>query len=124
MSPGAGFHGHDLAPCNARRRQASHASTTLGTETAQLCVSAKLHLCYAIKAVVAQCGVTPYDMVTKQLQHVNHWIMGLKPCPYVQCVHAQLNLSAPKDLRSSLIQWINFVFLPEAVNRCAASPCK
>ncbi|KAK9836943.1 hypothetical protein WJX81_001633 [Elliptochloris bilobata] len=29
----------------------------------------------------------------------------------------QLNLSAPKDLRSSLIQWINFVFLPEAVNR-------
>ena len=36
-------------------------------------------------------------------------------------VCVQLNLTAPKDLRSSLIQWINFVFLPEAVNRWA--PC-
>lgn len=37
----------------------------------------------------------------------------------LRCMLVQLNLSQPKDLRSSLIQWINFVFLPEAVNRCA-----
>ena len=29
-------------------------------------------------------------------------------------------LAAPRDLRASLVSWINFVFLPEAVNRCAA----
>ena len=31
-------------------------------------------------------------------------------------------LAAPRDLRASVVSWINFVFLPEAVNRCAALP--
>ena len=30
-------------------------------------------------------------------------------------------LIAPRDLRASLVSWINFVFLPEAVNRWEAS---
>ena len=30
-------------------------------------------------------------------------------------------LIAPRDLRASLVSWINFVFLPEAVNRWDAS---
>ena len=30
-------------------------------------------------------------------------------------------LIAPRDLRASLVSWINFVFLPEAVNRWVAS---
>ena len=29
-------------------------------------------------------------------------------------------LIAPRDLRASLVSWINFVFLPEAVNRSEA----
>jgi hypothetical protein len=28
-------------------------------------------------------------------------------------------LAAPRDLRASLVSWVNFIFLPEAVNRCA-----
>lgn len=31
-------------------------------------------------------------------------------------------LAAPRDLRASVVSWINFVFLPEAVNRCVALP--
>ena len=30
------------------------------------------------------------------------------------------HLAAPRDLRASVVSWINFVFLPEAVNRCGA----
>ena len=29
------------------------------------------------------------------------------------------HLAAPRDLRGTLISWVNFIFLPEAVNRCA-----
>ena len=32
-------------------------------------------------------------------------------------------LIAPQDLRASLVSWINFVFLPEAVNRCETPAC-
>ena len=32
-------------------------------------------------------------------------------------------LTAPHDLRASLVSWINFVFLPEAVNRCCSCCC-
>jgi hypothetical protein len=28
------------------------------------------------------------------------------------------HLAAPRDLRGTLISWVNFIFLPEAVNRC------
>lgn len=30
------------------------------------------------------------------------------------------HLAAPRDLRASVVAWINFIFLPEAVNRCGA----
>lgn len=29
------------------------------------------------------------------------------------------HLAAPGNLRAGLVSWINFIFLPEAVNRCA-----
>jgi hypothetical protein len=32
------------------------------------------------------------------------------------------SLAAPRDLRASLVSWINFIFLPEAVNRCPTPP--
>ena len=31
------------------------------------------------------------------------------------------HLAAPRDLRGTLISWVNFIFLPEAVNRCTPS---